>query len=281
MRLAAHAGIGATAILAMASVTGPVACAQVAVVEISAPAVENTGRSVGDAFLVDFTEGFGRDELYISDFDIRSDWSFMYFRRANVMFDDAGMTLHTRKNGDEDMPYTSAEVQRVGFYGYGRYEVVMRASNAPGAVASFFTHTSEYLGDPHDEVDIEVLGRAPHAVHVNHFSGGDSDAAVIELGFDASEAEHLYAFEWLPGSITWYVDGVKVHEVTNATSVVPVPTTSSRVIVNTWVGNRDTEEWLGTPEFEETSALYRCLSHIPAGQTGRQCSDVFTPPPRS
>jgi endo-1,3-1,4-beta-glycanase ExoK len=278
MGLAAKIGIGAIMALAIGGLV-PGASAQASAVDILANNVANTGEEVGDAFIVDLTRGYPQEELYVSDFDVRSDWSLMFFRDDNVGFTKKGLVLRTRKNGDEELQYTSAEVQRVGFYGYGRYEVVMRASGAPGVVSSFFTHTGEFRGDPHDEVDVEILGRTPRSIHLNYFNAGGSDAANIDLWFDASEAEHLYAFEWLPGSIVWYVDGVKLREVNNSTAAVPVPTTASRVLVNTWVGNRQTEEWLGTPEFHETSALYRCISHVPVGQVGKQCSDVFTPPP--
>lgn len=278
MGLATRFAIGAAAVLALSGVTAQAACAQDSERQNVVDATRNTGEEVGEAFFVDLTRGYPQEELYVSDFDVRSDWSFMFFRDENVGFTDKGMTLRTRRNGSSEMPYTSAEVHRVGFYGYGRYEVVMRASNAPGVVSSFFTHTGGYRGDPHDEVDVEVLGRAPRSLHLNYYNAGGSDAATIDLWFDASEGDHLYAFEWLPGAIAWYVDGVKVREVSNSTAVVSVPTTASRVMVNTWVGNRQTEEWLGTPEFKETSALYRCMSHVPVGRTGQQCSDVFTPP---
>ncbi len=277
MRLAAKIGIGAIMALAIGGLV-PDARAQASTVDIIATNVTNKGEEVGGAFFFDLTKGYPQKELYVSDFDVRSDWSVMFFRDDNVGFTDKGMVLRTRRDGNEELSHTSAEVQRVGFYGYGRYEVVMRASNAPGVVSSFFTHTGAYRGDPHDEVDVEILGRAPRSIHLNYYNAGGSDAAIIELWFDASEAEHLYVFEWLPGSIVWYVDGVKLREVNNSTAAVPVPTTASRVMVNTWVGNRHTEEWLGTPEFHETSALYRCISHVPVGQVGKQCSDTFTPP---
>lgn len=279
MRLATRVATYAAVGLACVGPTTQAACAQAPAADIVAATATNTGEEVGGAFLVDLTRGYPQDELYISDFDVRSDWSFMFFRDDNVGFSEKGLVLRVRKDGNDELTHTSAEVQRIGFYGYGRYEVVMRASSAPGVVSSFFTHTGEYRGDPHDEVDIEILGRAPRSVHLNYFNAGGSDAASIDLWFDSSEGEHLYAFEWLPESIAWYVDGVKLREVNNSTAAVQVPTTASRVLVNTWVGNRQTEEWLGTPEFHETSALYSCISHVPVGSTGKQCSDIFTPPP--
>lgn len=239
-----------------------------------------TNHPVGHAFLMDFTAGPDPSTQYISDFDVDADWILMAFRRENVVFDGQGLSLLARRNRDGAMRYTMAELQRQGFYGYGRYEVIMRSSNAPGVVSSFFTHTGEYFGDPHTEIDFEFVGRSPRNVHLNYFTKGHDDPNVMDLWFDASKGYHLYAFEWLPDSIVWYIDGVKVRTVTQATSPIGIPAVSSRVIANIWTANRQAEEWAGLADFKETKAIYRCVSHVPAGKAARQCSDTFTPPKR-
>lgn len=240
----------------------------------------NTGKKPGEAFLTDLSKGFDAETQYLSDFKVDLPGLLMVFEEENVRFDQNGMTLFIRKGNEGEMTYTTSEFQRRGFYGFGRYEVVMRATNAPGVVSSFFTHTDGYYGDPHSEIDFEFLGSSPREVHLNYWNEGDDNPHDFNLWFDASAGEHLYAFEWLPHSITWFIDGVKVREVTAKTAPVAVPTASARVIVNTWVGNRDTVEWVGEPEIETASASYRCISHVPVGATGKQCSDVFTPPPK-
>lgn len=239
------------------------------------------GAPPGGAFLIDLRQGLDNTTEYLSDFDVNEEWIHMAFRDENIVFGGDGMQLQADKPDDEaGGPYTSSEFQRRGFYGYGRYEVVMRSSGAYGVVSSFFTHTDGQFGDPHSEIDFEFIGRSPQQVHLNYYTAGKDDPVNVELGFDASKGQHLYAFEWMPDSIRWYVDGLKVREVVAATSPVGIPSNSSRVMANTWTGNRTTESWVGTPEFETTSALYTCISHVPAGQHGKQCSDTFVPPPR-
>jgi beta-glucanase (GH16 family) len=93
-------------------------------------------------------------------------------------------------------------------------------------------------------------------------------------------ADHLYAFEWAPDAIRWYVDGVKVREVSAKTAKVKIPTTSGRVIVNLWAGTGPSTGWTGEPDFRLTTASYRCISHVPIGKTGPQCSDTFKAPPK-
>ncbi|MGC4431785.1 family 16 glycosylhydrolase, partial [Streptococcus suis] len=58
------------------------------------------------------------------------------------------------------------------------------------------------------------------------------------LGFDASEEFHTYAFDWKKDSITWFVDGVAVH-----TATTDIPTTPGKIMMNAWPGI-GVDEWL-------------------------------------
>lgn len=239
----------------------------------------NTGRPASDGFIIDFTRGFDRATHVHATWDVASDWMATSYREENVEYGAAGLTLRARRNKTGVADYTSGEFQRAGFYGYGRYEVVMKASNAPGIVSAFFSYTGEDMADPHDEIDFELLGRSPRQVHVNFFSNDISTPADVDLWFDTSAAEHLYAYEWSPTAIIWYVDGVEVRRV--AAPEVRIPTTTGRVMASVWAGNRRVAEWAGVPSVQTASATYRCMSHVPMGKTGRQCSDSFKPPAKS
>jgi endo-1,3-1,4-beta-glycanase ExoK len=239
----------------------------------------NTGREPGQAFLVDFRRGYDSETQYLGDYDLNADWIKIAFKPRNVIFDDTGMMLELVKTTGK-LPFSGGEFQRKGWYGYGRYEVVMAASEDHGAISSFFVHTGAYHGDPHDEINFEFVGRSPRRVHLTYFSHGAEDSVNIPLWFDTAQADHLYAFEWAPNLIRWYVDGVKVHEVDAATARIPIPTTSARVIANIWTGAGDTAEWTGAARFAHTSARYRCISHVPLKGSGPECSDNFKPPPR-
>lgn len=237
----------------------------------------NTGRPAGDAFFEDFTGGYDPVTHVLARWDVDSEWMAASYRLGNVAYSSDGLHLTTRISPSDIADYTSGEFQRSGFYGYGRYEVIMKASNAPGVISSFFVYAGEDMGDPHDEIDFELLGRTPRQVHLNFFSKGATSAADIDLPFDASADEHLYAFEWSPSAIIWYVDGVEVRRVVGGPGV-RIPTTTGRVMANVWAANRTVAEWAGTPTVETTTATYRCMSHVPIGKAGRQCSDAFAPP---
>lgn len=269
----AAAGCGATAPEGALMFAGPTEYTAISGPNGQIELAEFARRPVDGAFLIDLTQGFDGQTQALSNWLMDVGWLKADFSPHNVRFDSNGMTLSvTRRNGGPT-PYVSAEFERVGFYGYGRYEVVMKPGNMPGVVSSFFTHTGPHLDDIHSEIDFEFVGDKPREVHTNYFWDGASDAVDIGLGFDASEDFHLYAFEWLPDRITWYVDGIEVRTVAAEAARVPIPSAAGRVMANIWAANGQMLEWVGEPLGEGTHATYRCMSHVPLNGTGRQCSD--------
>jgi beta-glucanase (GH16 family) len=233
-----------------------------------------TGHAAGEAFIFRAEDGFDGDNYRISDYEIRRDWIDAGFSPDNVNFleDHVVLSIDSRSYGSRN--FTGAEFQKKGFYGYGRYEVVMQGIGGEGVVSSFFTHTHEQFGDPHDEIDIEFLGRNTRQVHLNYFRNGEPGGAVsVDLPFDFTQADHLYAFEWSPESIKWFADGRQIHEAREK-----IPVASGRVIAHVWAAGQETRDWLGEPKAVGGGAAIRCFSHVPLGQTGPQCSDTLSPP---
>ncbi|MDP3738911.1 MAG: family 16 glycosylhydrolase [Hyphomonadaceae bacterium] len=247
--------------------------------EEPAKTVRNTGSPAGPGFLVDFTKRQDRDTYYPSDHNMDEEWIKIVFKTSNIDFSKDGMTLSLLKTLGGKFPISGAEFQRTGTYGYGRYEAVLTAADGHGAIASFFTYTGDHFGDPHDEIDFEFVAMRPRDVHLNYFKNGENTPLYVPLWFDTTQADHLYAFEWAPDSIRWYVDGVKVHEV-RASDGAKIPSASGRVILNIWAGAGSATSWTGEPRFTVTEAKYRCMSHVPAGKRGPQCSDIFKAPPK-
>ena len=61
------------------------------------------------------------------------------------------------------------------------------------------------------EIDIlEVRGRDPHTlvgtIHGPGYSGENGSGTEISVEADMSDGFHTFAVEWLPGSISWYID---------------------------------------------------------------------------
>ncbi|GGK38214.1 family 16 glycosylhydrolase [Salinarimonas ramus] len=148
--------------------------------------------------------------------------------------------------------FVCAEVQSTEVYGHGTYEVRMRASDAPGTLAAFFTYTGPYFGDPHDEIDIELPGARPESVELNTWVDGDDFGGPDEItpGFDASRDFHDYAFEWTPDAIRFFVDGEQVGEVTDPAQI---PTSPGKIFLTLYSGRGAYEPWLG--RFRESESV--------------------------
>ena len=163
------------------------------------------------------------------------------WRKKNVTFNGGNMQLIIDKDATPSggIPYSGGEFRSKDFYGYGRYEVSMKAIKNDGVVSSFFTYTGPSDDNPWDEIDVEILGRDTTKVQFNYFTNGRGNHEYMyNLGFDASEDFHTYAFEWHKDKIIWFVDGVEVHSATRN-----IPSTPGKIMMNAWCGT-GVDAWL-------------------------------------
>ena len=170
-------------------------------------------------------------------------------------------------------PYASGEYRTIGTYGYGRYEVRMKAAKGSGLVSSFFTFNgpSERPRRPWDEIDVEILGKDTTKLQTNYFASGvGGHETLIDLGFDASLDFHTYAFEWSTTRISWYVDGVLRHSEDGSRG--PLPTTPGKVMMNLWTGE-GVDPWLGA--FQYTGPIFAVYDSV------RFTPEGSAPPPTS
>ena len=212
-------------------------------------------------------------DWYVSDFSFPSAHYNTGWSKDHITYSSSGLRLVLAKHRGEHHPYTGGEFQRGGYYGYGRYEVVMRPAKGSGLVSSFFTYTGPPFGHPHDEIDIEFLGNDTSKVQFNVFANGEAlNPPLISLGFDASEAFNLYAFEWTENEVRWYVNGQHVFTVSDTDWRIPAY--PGKIMVNLWTGQPKLFAWHGRPNFANgVSAEYKCISYQEAGYSTNQCSD--------
>ncbi len=163
------------------------------------------------------------------------------WRKKNVTFNDGRMQLIIDKDVTPQLgiPYSGGEFRSREFYGYGRYEVSMKPIKNDGVVSSFFTYTGPTDNNPWDEIDIEFLGKDTTIVQFNYFTDSRGGHEYIhQLGFDAAEDFHTYAFEWHQDKIVWFVDGVEVYSATES-----IPVTEGKIMMNAWCGS-GVDGWL-------------------------------------
>ena len=137
----------------------------------------------------------------------------------------------TGKIRDDFEPYLSAEIRTIEAFTYGFYGTVMKPSAVSSIVSAFFTYTGPSENQPHDEIDIEFLGKDLTQVQFNYYAGNDQPHEyMFKLGFDASNDYHHYGFYWGKNEITWYVDYQPVYRLANITT----PSHPSKVFSSCW-----------------------------------------------
>lgn len=163
------------------------------------------------------------------------------FRPSNVELHGIdGAKIHIRREDLGVRQYSAGALTSHADYLFGRFEATFRASDVPGVITGFFLHRNS----PHQEIDIEILGREPHRLLINVFynpgSPGDKfdfgyrgSPVHIDLGFDASKEMHRYAIEWSPSEIQWFVDDRLVHR-RDLWNPTPIPHLPMKLHFNAW-----------------------------------------------
>jgi beta-glucanase (GH16 family) len=136
--------------------------------------------------------------------------------------------------------FTSAALVTKEKYLYGRFSVELRPSNVSGLITGIFLHRNS----PHQEIDIEFLGKDTTKMLINVFFnpgiegskmeyGYRGTPVIIDLGFDAHDDFHLYEIHWQNNLIKWYVDGNVVYE-RGIWEPTPIPYLPMEFNVNLW-----------------------------------------------
>ncbi|MBL0738587.1 family 16 glycosylhydrolase [Flavobacterium sp. GN10] len=148
-----------------------------------------------------------------------------------------------------DQPYASSKLTTEGKYSlkYGRVEARMKLSNGQGAWPAFWMLPVNGNWPYTGEIDImEAKHRNPQSVDGTiHYDGngyhftGRSYSSPTDLSSDF----HVYAVEWGPNYIKWFVDDVLFHTATPNTTVNggwPFNDSQFYIILNLAVGSAGT-----------------------------------------
>ena len=156
-----------------------------------------------------------------------------YTAGENAALDGAGHLVITARQEPANSPltcwygtcrYTSARIITRGRFeqAYGRFEASIRIPKGQGLWPAFWLLGNDIgtAGWPTcGELDVmENIGREPQTVHgTMHgpgYSGGNGIGAPYNLPAPVADTFHVFAVEWEPLDVRWYVDGKLYHEVT-------------------------------------------------------------------
>ena len=155
---------------------------------------------------------------------------------------------------------------------YGRIEARMHApdrGSASGYIASLFTYVNESSDRPGrewEEIDVELEGGRPDAFQANLIYGVDAEAWVETRRYGAWEDKidtgpvdrwRVFAIEWTPEAIRWFVDGELVKTLTADDTdcdpaciapqerPTPIPDDAADVMMNFWIPNDAIQDVFG------------------------------------
>lgn len=253
-------------------------------------------RPLGEPFRSIFPITGKTSGWWLAEYDHRSDWQQTAWRRSAINFGLEGAEIALSpvkpeqvvsqstfrqdpkayvKSGMTSKSFISGQIQRRGWFGYGRYEIIMSAASGSGLITAFYVYTGNFFGDTHEEIDIEILGKDTTKVQFNRFRDGRKldEAAWLDVGFDTSERPQLYAFEWAKDKLIWYVNDIEMFRVVGA---VEIPRPPAKIYLDLWVGGPGQAQWAGAAPKDATgSALVQCVSYAPLGKSTPQCSDLL------
>ena len=171
------------------------------------------GQEVGDG-TVNGIPGWGNSELeyYTGGTD-------------NVATDGLGNLKITAKEADGSLmcyygpcQYTSARLLTKNRFevAFGRVEARIKVPQGSGLWPAFWMLGTDIdqVGWPQaGEIDImEYVGRVPNQVfgtlHGPGYSGGQSYGQIYDLGKPVADDFHVFAVEWQPDKIIWFIDGI-------------------------------------------------------------------------
>ena len=190
-----------------------------------------------------------------------------YYLPDEVYVENGRLLLRSRIRDFGSMHYTSGRVESKAAWTYGRFEIRARLPSGKGLWPAHWLYPQnrnwpmEYVmaeavangkerlipeARPwYSEIDImEFLGHEPNVVygtlHYYTFDGQKkTSSGTWKRQIDFSKDFHLFALEWEPQQLRWFIDGKLIHSTTNG-----IPHTPHYLILNTAVGGA----WPGNPD---------------------------------
>jgi beta-glucanase (GH16 family) len=181
-----------------------------------------------------------------------------YYTPEDVYLKEGKLILRSQKRPMGGREYTSGLVDTRDRFTqkYGRVEVCAKLPKGQGIWPAHWMMANDEKKWP-PEIDItEMMGDDPRvvyfSVHWKAFGQHDYDTVKLEDA-DYSADFHVFAMEWEPKKITWFVDGIARH-----TQTRHIPNIPMRIIFNTAVGGY----WPGYPDETTQFPVYHEIDYV-------------------
>ena len=193
----------------------------------------------------------------VEDAALEKNNELQYYTPEDVYAESGYLVLRSQKRRMGTRLYTSGLVETKGRFSqrYGWFEVRAQLPKGQGIWPAHWLLPEGGAWPP--EIDImELLGHEPTKIYMTNHWGtwpdNRQDGQELE-GSNFSSGFHIFAVEWTPERLRWFVDGVKRFETTEHIPQVPM-----RIILNTAVGG----DWPGPPDETTRFPQYHRIDYV-------------------
>lgn len=206
-----------------------------------------------------------------------------YYVPDEVYLENGCLRIRSRVRKYGSMEYTSGRLDTDGKFApvYGRFEIRAKLPGGQGLWPAHWLYPQERdwimektMEDAvaagkerlipeerpwYTEIDImEFLGHEPTVLYGTiHYCAYDgtrrSNSGTWRGTVDYTKDFHVYALEWEPDSIRWYIDGNLIHATTSG-----IPHKPHYIILNTAVGG----SWPGNPDSTTVFPQYHDIDYV-------------------
>lgn len=206
-----------------------------------------------------------------------------YYVPDEVYIENGFLRIRSRVRKYGSKEYTSGRLDTEGKFApvYGRFEIRARLPGGQGLWPAHWLYPQDrnWLMEKtmedavaagnerlipeerpwYTEIDImEFLGHEPGVlygtIHYCSFDGARrSSSGTWRSTVDYTQDFHIYALEWEPDSIRWFIDGNRIHATANG-----IPHTPHYLILNTAVGG----SWPGDPDSTTVFPQYHDIDWV-------------------
>jgi endo-1,3-1,4-beta-glycanase ExoK len=196
----------------------------------------------GKSFVENF-DRLDRGRWFVSDGWDNGAYQNCTWLKRNIAVEGGVLKLTYGKQKTKDRDYGCAEVQTKPRFGFGTFEVRMKAAKGAGLNSSMFSYIGPVHKQPWDEIDFEVLGKNPSKVQLNQYiDGKGKNEKVVPVAGGADQAFNDYAFVWEKDRLRYYINGELVQTVTDPKAI---PSHPQKIYLAIW-GSETLKDWLGT-----------------------------------
>jgi endo-1,3-1,4-beta-glycanase ExoK len=172
--------------------------------------------------------------------------------KKQVRAEDGELRLSFEEAEAKERNYACGEIQTRARFGYGTYEVRMKAATGSGLNSAFFTYIGPVDKKPHDEIDFEVLGKNAGEVQVNQYiSGKGGNEKLVPVAGGADQGFNDYAFIWEENRLRYFVNGELVQEVTDRSKI---PSNAQKIFLSLW-GSDTLKNWMGPFSYSAPTSM--------------------------